>query len=368
MRKSYFPRIGDAELVRPFVVPALRALRWLDSWALHDGFYWYQTRSEDGLRNQGWKDSGDAIVHADGSCADTPIASCEAQAYVYVAKLHLSEVLWWLGERDEARRLYRDAAALKEHFNQTFWLEDERYFAMAIDGRGQLVRSAGSDPGHCLATGIVADEHARATADRLLADDLFSGWGVRTLSAAHAAYNPHSYHRGSVWPAEHGAFAIAFARHGLHDHLHRLCRAQLEAAALFELARLPEAFSGHARDVDHPFPAPYAFANSPQAWSASAVVCMLQALLGLFPYAPLNALVLDPHLPPWLPEIELHGLRVGKAVASIAFSRQADGTTAYHVAEVDGPLHVVRQPSPWSLTATFAERIGDLLGSLLPGH
>ncbi len=359
---------GDADLVRPFVDPALRALRWLDAYALRDGFYWYETRSEQGLRNQGWKDSGDAIVHADGRIAETPIATCEAQASVYVAKRHLSELLWWLGDHDQAYRLHEEANCLKARFNRTFWLEGDGFIAMGLDGRGQPIRSVGSDPGHCLAAGIVEDARAPAVADRLLADDLFTGWGIRTLSAAHPAYNPHSYHRGSVWPVEHGAFAIAFARYGLHDHLERIVRAQLEAASLFEFTRLPELFSGHARDQDHPFPAPYPWANSPQAWSAAAVVCMMQAILGLFPYAPLNALLLDPHLPPWLPEIALHGLRIGRATASIGFSRQSDGTTDYHLLAADGPLHVIRQPSPWSLTATYAERVRDLLASLLAGH
>jgi glycogen debranching enzyme len=171
-----------------------------------------------------------------------------------------------------------------------------------------------------------------------------------------------------VWPVEHGTFALAFMRHGLVDHLHALCRAQFEAAALFPFYRLPEAFSGHPRDVDHPFPALYPQANSPQAWSASAVFCFVQALLGLYPYAPLRMLLVDPHLPPWLPEITLDRLRVGDAQVSIRFFRTADGGSDYRILAQEGRLHVLRQPSPWSLTATVGERLVDALASLLPGR
>ena len=359
---------GDADHVRRLLRPALAALRWLD----HDcprtakGFYAYKTRSSQGVRNQAWKDSGDAIVGEDGDPVDPPLATCEEQGFVYVAKLHLSEVLWWLGEKDEAKRLYREAGELKERFNEAFWLDDLGFYALALDAQDRPVRSVTSNPGHCLAAGITDRALAERTADRLLGEDLFSGWGVRTLSARHPAYNPYSYHRGSVWPVEHGSFALGFLRYGLHHHLERLCRAQFEAARLFEHRRLPELFAGHPRDADHPFPALYPQANSPQAWSASAVVSFVQALLGIYPYAPLNLLLVDPHLPEWLPEITVERLRVGPSVVTLRFRREGDRTD-YHVVAQEGPLHVVRQPSPWSLTAGFAERVKDALVSLLPG-
>jgi glycogen debranching enzyme len=361
---------GDRELVRPLARAARDAVRWLDE---HgdldgDGFYEYRTRSDHGVRNQGWKDSDDALVYEDGTQVKAPIATCEEQAFAYLGKLHLSELLWWLGERDDARRLFREAGELKRRFNDAFWLEAEGFFAMALDPDKRPVRSVASNPGHALAAGIVDAALARRTAERLVAPDLFSGWGVRTLSSGHPAYNPYSYHRGSVWPVEHGPFALAFMRYGLHEHVEQVCRAQFEAASLFEFCRLPEVFSGHARDEDHPFPALYPQANSPQAWSAGAVFCFLQSLLGLYPYAPLNALLVDPHLPAWLPRITLEGLRVGEAVVTLRFFRRDDGSSAYRVVEQRGRLHVVRQPSPWSLTATFAERLTDLLTSLLPGR
>jgi glycogen debranching enzyme len=361
---------GDKELVRPFIEPASKALRWLDEYADfdRDGFYEYQTRSEQGVRNQGWKDSDDAIVHADGSQAETPIATCEEQGFVYLAKLHLSELLWWLDEKDEARRLYHEAVELKKRFHDAFWMEDAGIFAMGLDREKRQIGAIGSNAGHCLATGVVEEEFVRRTADRLFEDDMFSGWGIRTLSDRNPAYNPYSYHRGSVWPVEHASFAVGFVRYGLHDHVERICRAQFEAASLFDFHRLPELFAGHRRDPDHPFPAYYPNANSPQAWSASAVWCLLQSMLGLYPYAPLNLLLVDPHLPVWLPEISVCNLHVGAAVLDVRFYRTSNGDTDYEVLDKRGALHVVRQPSPWSLTATFAERLQDALSSLLPGR
>jgi glycogen debranching enzyme len=191
---------------------------------------------------------------------------------------------------------------------------------------------------------------------------------VRTLSTKHPAYNPFSYHRGTVWPVEQGAFALGFARYGLHDHLHRLAKSMFEAAAIFDFHRLPEVFSGHPRDEQHPFPAFYPKSCYPQAWSAAATFAMMQAMLGIYPYAPMELLLLDPHLPEWLPEITLKNLKVGKAAVDLHFYREKDGSSDYRILDIRGHLHVLRQPSPWSLTATWGERIKDALMSLLPGR
>jgi glycogen debranching enzyme len=190
---------------------------------------------------------------------------------------------------------------------------------------------------------------------------------VRTLTSRHPAFNPYSYHRGSVWPVEHGTFAFAFQRYGYHDVVELIARGMFEACTLFDFYRLPELFSGHQRDADHPFPALYTRTCSPQAWSASSVFCLLQAMLGLYPYAPLNMLLVDPHMPAWLPEITLENLHVGDATTTIRFYRTKSGKGDYEVLDKRGPLHVLRQPSPWSLTASFAERLKDALTSLLPG-
>ncbi len=355
---------GDEARVRPLVRPALDALRSLDRDSRRrDGFYQYRTRSSQGLKNQAWKDSGDAIVREDGSQVEPPIATCEEQAFVYAAKLHLSETLWWLGEKDEARRLFREAGELKKRFPDAFWMDDVGFVALGLEGDGTPIRSIASNAGHCLAAGILEKELVPRTSAWLFSDDLFSGWGIRTLSARHPAYNPHSYHRGSVWPVEQGSFALGFVRYGLQRQMETLARAQFEAARLFEDLRLPEVFSGHPRDATHPFPAPYVNANSPQAWSASATYALLQAMLGLYPYAPLHTLIVDPQLPDWLPEITLHRLRVGRAVVTLRFRRRG-ARTGVEVVHKEGRLRVVRQPSPWSLTATFAERARDIVASL----
>ncbi|MGB6482508.1 MAG: glycogen debranching N-terminal domain-containing protein [Candidatus Acidiferrales bacterium] len=359
---------GDKALVTPYLEPALKALKWLNDYgdSNGDGFYDYKTRSKMGVRNQGWKDSSDAIVYPDGKQVSPAIATCEEQAFVYFAKTFFSEVLWWFDRKDEAKQLFREAKDLKKRFNDTFWMDKEGYFAMGLDAKSRPIRSIGSDPGHCIGSGIVDDALVKQTAERMFAPDLFTGWGIRTLSADHPAYDPFSYHRGSVWPVEHGPFALGFARYGLHGHVERICRAQFEAAELFEFYRLPELFSGHPRDNEHPFPAIYPNANSPQAWSASTVFSLLQSMVGVYPYAPLKMLFVDPHLPEWLPEITLSNLRVADAVLTIRFFRKENGSSDYEVQQQEGKLHIVRQPSPWSLTAHFAERMKDILTSFLP--
>jgi glycogen debranching enzyme len=239
---------------------------------------------------------------------------------------------------------------------------------MALDAKKRPVRSIGSNPGHCVAAAIVDSSLVERMTTRLFAPDLFSGWGIRTLSSDHPRYNPYSYHLGSIWPVEHGTFALGFMRYGLHERTHELARAQFEAASLFEFYRLPELFGGHPRDDAHPFPGIYPNANSPQAWSASAVFCFVQAMLGIYPYAPLKALLVDPHLPQWLPEITLRDLRVGKATVTIRFWRTKSGRSAYRILEQRGTLHVIRQPTPWSLTTGPAERLKDVVESLLPNR
>jgi glycogen debranching enzyme len=358
---------GNKKEIKSLLEPALRGLQWKDKYTdrFGDGFYDYETRSKQGNRNQGWKDSGDAIVYEDGRQVDPPISTCEEQAFVYVAKLRMSEMFWFMGDRELARRLFHEASELKKRFNDRYWMSDKNFFALGLDAKRQQIKSISSNPGHLLACGIVHKELARPVARRLLQDDMFSGWGVRTLSANHPAYDPYSYHRGSVWPVEHGSFAMGMMRFGLIKELHTIARAIFEASTLFDYNRLPECFSGHPRDGEHPFPALYPKTNWPQAWSASSVFAIMQAMLGLYPFAPTNLLLLDPQLPDWLPEIVLRNLHVGKAVVSIRFYRKG-ASTHFDVLDKRGRLHVLRQPSPWSLTAGLGERVKDVMESLIP--
>jgi glycogen debranching enzyme len=237
---------------------------------------------------------------------------------------------------------------------------------MAIDKENEIVKTIASDPGHCLLSGILHDEFVPRVAHRMMQPDMFSGWGIRTLSSEHPAYNPFAYHRGTVWPVENGSFVLGMARYGLHGEMWQLARALFEAARLFDYDRLPEVFGGHTRDKMHPFPCLYEEADSPQAWSASVPFLVLQALLGIYPYAPLKVLFVDPWLPEWLPEVRLENLQIGGAHLSLRFMRTEDGRTDYFVEELRGELHVLRQPSPWSFTAGWGERVRDAVLSLLP--
>jgi glycogen debranching enzyme len=262
---------GDRDLIRPFLEPARKGLDWLDREARRDhGFYAYQTRSVQGVKNQSWKDSYDAIVYPDGSQVKDPIAPTEFQAFVFASKVRMSELLWWFDRKQESEKLFDEAMALRDSFNEVFWMDEEGCFGMGLDSRGQLIRSVGSESAHAIAAGILRHDRVERTVDRLFRPDLFSGWGLRTLSAAHPAFSPFSYHRGSVWPSEQAAYSMGLMRYGLHARLHQLTKAQFEAASLFEYCRLPELFSGHQRNEQHPIPALYPLADSPQAWSASA--------------------------------------------------------------------------------------------------
>lgn len=356
---------GDRNLIEPLLGPALRGLEWQAKYTnfLGNGFYGYQTRSKQGNRNQGWKDSGDAIVHEDGSQVDTPISTCEEQGFVYVARLRLAEMLWSLGDHDRARNLFHKASELKKKFSDAFWMPDKNFCALGLDSNGQQIKSIASNPGHLLTAGIVTKDEAKAIASRLLQFDMFSGWGIRTLSSEHPAFDPYSYHRGTVWPVEHASIAMGMMRFGLFEELHTMARAIFEASMLFDFYRLPECFSGHQRDNDHPFPALYPKTNWPQAWSASSLFTIVQAMLGLYPFAPKNVLLLDPHLPEWLPEITLRNLHVGKSVVDLRFYRKRE-RTHFQVLDQKGKLHILRQPSPWSLSAGLGERIEDIVESL----
>jgi len=358
---------GDKELLRGYVQPALDALGWADKYIRdpQSGFYKYKTNSKQGVKNQGWKDSSDCIVYPDGSQVEDPLGTCELQAFAYTAKLHFAEFLWWIGEHEQARRLHGEAEELKQRFNDRFWMEDEGYIAMAIDKDNRMVTTIASDPGHCLLSGILETERVPRLISRMMQPDLFSGWGIRTLSSQHPAYNPFAYHRGTVWPVENGSFVLGMARYGAHGEMWQLSRSLFEAASLFDYDRLPEVFGGHSRDETHPFPGLYERADSPQAWSASVPFIVMQALLGIYPYAPLKVLFLDPWLPEWLPEITVEDIRIGDALITLHFQRNEQGKTDYQIESLDGELHVLRQPSPWSLTAEWGERVKDAVSSLL---
>lgn len=362
--------VGDDDLTRQFLDPARRVLDWLDGPADldGDGFLEYYSYAPGGQKHQGWKDSGNGVVYADGRQVEPPLASCEIQGYWYAAKLLMAEVFFALGDRSRALDLARSAADLRRRFTERFWMPDERFIAFALDAQKRQVKSIVSNAAHCLATGIVDRQHATDVVRRLMAPDMFSGWGMRTLSADHPSFNPFSYHLGSVWPVENATAAFGMMRYGFHNEAAALARGIFDVAALFEQCRLPETFGGLQRDKRHPHPGIFPDACAPQAWSASAVAWLVQAMLGLWSYAPLRALVIDPHLPEWLPELTLRNLRIRDATVSLRFTRDASGHTDYRVIERAGRLHVLRQPSPQALDVGLGTRLHDLVESLLPGH
>lgn len=358
---------GNKEIAGEFAETAIKALKWLDRYTnlRDDGFYYYQTRSEQGVRNQAWKDSGQAMVHEDGSQAETPIAAAEIQGFVYCGKICMSEMLWCLNRTDEAKTLHDEARELKKRFNDRFWMPDVEFLAMGLDKDGRQIKSISSNPAHCLTSGIVDASLARRIADRLFADDMFSGWGMRTLSSKHPAYNPYSYQRGTVWPFEQTLFAKGLWRYGYFDLLERLAKAYFESAELFASHRFPEVFSGQPRDSGHPFPSIYPKAQWLQAWSAASAFGMLQAMLGIYPYAPMHTLMVDPHLPEWLPEITVSNLKVGDAAVDIRFSHNAEGSGDYEIVKRDGKLSILREPGAMNLLSEYGLQASENLEKAL---
>ncbi|HEY2672012.1 MAG TPA: glycogen debranching N-terminal domain-containing protein [Rugosimonospora sp.] len=342
---QYLAWTGDRATVRELRPAAHGVLDWLSHRADPDGdgFLEYHRRTPDGVKNQGWKDSATAIVDEHGRVVDNPIATSELQGYHYSALRHGAFALAAIGERARAAAMVARAARLRRRFHAAYWMPDRHSYAQALGPDGRQVRSVSSNDGHLLATGIVPNRFARALARRLFADDMFSGWGLRTLSSDHPAYNPFSYHRGTVWPVDAGTTALGLARYGCVDELYRLAEATFSAAALFEGHRLPEAISGLPRDAEHPHPGVHPQACSPQGWSASAVIAVVQALLALRPVAPLRTILVDPHLPDWLPDLELHGVQVGDATFDLAVLRRPNGRVV--VRTRGDRVTVVRQPT-----------------------
>jgi glycogen debranching enzyme len=317
---------GARRLLDTHLGTARAALRWCEELGDRDGdgLLEYATRSPQGYYNQSWKDAGDAILDEDGRIAALPLATVELQGYFFAACLAMAELLDEQGDASEAERLRRVARALRARVEEHFWLKDQGFYAVALDGRKRPVTSVTSNPGHLLWCGLPTRARATAVATRLLQPDLFSGWGLRTLSSRHRAYNPLAYQRGSVWPHDTALAAAGLWRYGLHEPAGILLRSLLEAATAFEAERLPELFCG--LDRADGLPVPYEDANSPQAWAAAAPVLAVQLFLGLVPDAPRGRCFLAPRLPEWLPRLELRGIAIGRGRLDVAIARRGPDT------------------------------------------
>ncbi len=318
---------GDRDLLVSLLPVAERCLAWIDDFGDRDGdgFQEYQTRSPAGYENQGWKDAGDAVMHPDGSPVAGPKALCELQGYVYDAWCRMAEIYDHLERPEDARRLREKAVDLYRRFDAAFWDEGTGFYAYCLDGAKNKVMSVASNPGHLLWSGIVPPEKAGRVVERLMRADMWSGWGIRTLSAEHEAFNPYSYQNGSVWPHDNGLIAVGFKRYGLHAEAARIARDISEAASYFALHRMPELYAGIQRDGTN-FPVQYLGANVPQAWAAGTSFALLQAILGFVPDAVASRLYLDPWLPDWLPDITLRDLRIGDQVFDIHFEGLREDT------------------------------------------
>jgi glycogen debranching enzyme len=337
---------GDLTLFTELRESIELALAWLTDGgdANHDGYIEYASTSEQGLINQGWKDSGDAIVDADGHLATPPIAMVEVQGYAYLARLLMADLYERTGNRGRAEQLQQDARTLAERFNRDFWVDSNRFYALALEAQNSPLAVISSNPGHALWSGIADSDKARATVERLMQPDMFSGWGIRTLSTHERRYNPVGYHLGTVWPHDNAIIAAGFRRYGFDEEAHRILVGIAEAAMHFTEYRLPEVFSGFARD-EYPEPVHFPVACHPQAWAAGSILYLLQVILGLVPEAFEHRLrIVRPMLPTFVDRLEMQNLTVGDARTALRFERTPEGTTAVTVLETTGELEVVVEP------------------------
>jgi glycogen debranching enzyme len=318
---------GDVDFVASHLDIAERCLDWIDRYGDFDGdgFQEYRTRSPRGFENMAWKDASDAVVYPDGTQVRQPKALCELQGYVFDAWKRMADIYEAFGRADRAVLLRRKAADLQARFEERFWCEEIGSYCFGLDPNKRPIATVASNAGHCLWSGIASREHAVRVAERLMRPDMWSGWGIRTLSSDNPAYNPFSYQRGSVWPHDNGIIALGFRRYGLFAEAARVFRDISEAASYFVSYRLPELYAGTERSA-RAFPVQYAQANVPQAWAAGSVAHLLQAVLGLEGDAPHGRLTVAPVLPKWLPDVTLRGVAVGRASVDLRFFR--DGETS----------------------------------------
>ncbi|WP_124727446.1 glycogen debranching N-terminal domain-containing protein [Staphylospora marina] len=336
---EYWRFTGDFETIRTFADHARRAFEWMDRHGDPDGrgYTSYVRKSEKGIDNQGWKDSADSVVHKDGRLAEAPISLCEVQGYVYMARTRWAELFRLLGDEETANRLREQAEDLKRRFADDFWMEDESFVALALDKDRRKVGAVTSNPGHLLMTGILDPDKGARVGRRLLESDLFSGWGIRTMSDREKAYNPMSYHNGSVWPHDNSLILLGLLETGMTDEAARLMAGLIRSASCFGDYRLPELFCGYGENEGNPVP--YPVACSPQAWAAGAAFVLLRAMAGMFPDPVRKQVELAPVLPEGVNRLLIRRLKVGEGELDLALVRSEAGV---HVS-------VLRNTTGWSV-------------------
>jgi glycogen debranching enzyme len=341
---EYWKWTADVALAHELWPTAERVLHWMQQSAdATGGYLTYARRSPRGLVNQGWKDSHDAIMHASGHLAEPPIALAEVQGYQYAALLAAAEMAEALGQSARGPVLRERARRLRDRFEADFWLPDEAYYALALDRERQPCRVITSNAGHLLWTRLISDSRAHIVARRLMADDMFTGWGVRTLASGERLYNPMSYHNGSVWPHDTAIAAVGMRRYGLTDTFITVATGLFESVLQFENMRMPELFCGFNR-VEGYGPTQYPVACSPQAWAAGVVFMLISAMLGLEPDAANNQLTLNrPRLPGWLAWIEIRNLQLRSSMMTLRASQGQDGAAVEMLSRVGDAELVVRR-------------------------
>ncbi|HJE23072.1 MAG TPA: amylo-alpha-1,6-glucosidase [Methylorubrum populi] len=329
LASQYYEVTGDLDTIRAIWPQLKLSLDWIDTYGDRDGdgFVEYARETEQGLANQGWKDSYDSIFHADGAMAKGPIALCEVQGYVYAAKRGAARLASLLGEDDLSVRLTAQANTLRENFDKAFWCEEIGTYALALDGQKRQCAVRSSNTGHALFTDIALPERAPRVAAQLLSNDGFNGWGIRTIAKGEARYNPMSYHNGSVWPHDNAICALGLARYGLKDEAARVFQGMFDTTLYYDQKRLPELFCGFMRRRQRG-PVSYPVACSPQAWAAAAPFAFLAACLGLeLDHARNRIRFRNPVLPHFLDGVELFNLKLGASRADIRLHRHGDDVT-----------------------------------------
>ncbi|MFQ5878395.1 MAG: glycogen debranching N-terminal domain-containing protein [Acidobacteriota bacterium] len=320
---AYHEHTGDLAFVEKLWPSIEQALSWIRDCGDRDGdgFVEYARNSSNGLVNQGWKDSDEAVFHADGSLARGPIALCEVQGYVYDALTRAAGLASALGHRERAEALAREAVELRRRFERAFWSDELSMYVLALDGGKRQCRVRASNAGHCLFSGIASEEGARRMADVLMSPEFFSGWGIRTVASTEPLFNPMSYHNGSVWPHDNGLIASGLARYGHKQLAINLVRGLFDASIFVDLHRLPELFCGFPRRVAEG-PTLYPVACLPQAWASAAVFLLLRSILGLSINGREETIVFDhPILPDFLQEVTIKRLAAGRSSADIVLQR-----------------------------------------------
>jgi glycogen debranching enzyme len=336
----YYERTADMGTIKKLWPNILAALNWIDQYGDidGDGFVEYRHKAKNGLTNQGWKDSHDSIMYEDGQLAEPAIALCEVQGYVYAAKYYAGRLAIFRKEPALSQKLFKEAAELKKKFNKQFWDDQLNCYVLALDGEKRPCRVVSSNAGHCLFTRIATEENARKLADTLLSSDMFTGWGIRTLSAKENRYNPMSYHNGSIWPHDNALIAYGLSLYGLQEQALKIMQGMFDAGLFIDMQRLPELFCGFDRRRGEG-PTDYPVACSPQAWSVAVVFMMLQACFCIDINALTKTITFEkPTLPPYLDHVYISNLTVGDSYCNLNLTRT----------QFDVSFNLLQKPEDWS--------------------